>query len=187
MVRESPTGLPGLTVIGDRRDAAAVVEALEGGRPGRGVWTEVDPRPSRPSGSRPGRRSSARTSPRRTCRRRSAATTGRSASSKGATWARRPSLGSMRWGTSTRSSRGSSSSRDRPVRPPGSTARSGRQAGRRGHVGRRLAGSRGCPVALGLIRTSHADRGDVVAGRGHARRPNRSSRPSATSPSRGGR
>ena len=80
VVRESPTGLPGLTLIGDRRDAAAVVEALKAA----GQFAEssdVDPSSIRmSSASRPGRRSSARTSPRRTCRRRSAGTPGRSAS-----------------------------------------------------------------------------------------------------------
>ena len=96
-------GCPGLTVIGERGGGRAVKESLV--RAGRDLGLiEVDAGELRSPADRGGdaglRQGRHREKP---AAGDSAATTARSASSRAATWARRPSRGSMRWGTSTRS------------------------------------------------------------------------------------
>jgi folate-binding Fe-S cluster repair protein YgfZ len=102
LVCESPAMRPGLTVIGERPAARPVKESLlEHGQ--ISACSKSTPPASTFCASKREHPSSAPKSPRKTSRKKSPVTRARSISSKGATWARRPSPASTPWGTSTSS------------------------------------------------------------------------------------
>ena len=157
VIRESPLGVPGITVLGPAAGRDAFFSSI--GARGDGVGSTRTR--SRACASRPGHRDSAWISSPTTFRRRSAATRGQSASRKGATSARRPSARLDALGHVNKILRGLNVQSGEPPQPGTAINASGQPAGTVTSSGRSPRDDRG--VALAMVRVKVAPLGSAVA------------------------